>query len=185
MGNLPGNIVFRAKAVHNRHMSEDEKTVKKKIACSYNTILTSKFRKFKKRSFRNYTFSCLLYSIGITVVRGGVLLSLNTLMVFITFFLSVMSLAMIMIFGSAWYLARKHGDNSSMYTFSADGIHIQNEVNRVEENLGWDWIRSYEITNKALFLQTDTKKTFEIILDKEKISKEETDLLISWFESSR
>ena len=166
-------------------MPEAQKTVRKKIAYSYNTILTSKFRNFKKRSFRNYTFSCLLYSIGITVIRGGVLLSQNTLMVFISFFLIVMSLAMIMIFGSTWLLARKHGDNSSIYIFSADGIHIHNEISGEEEDLGWDWIRSYELTNKALFLKINTKKTFEIILEKEKISKEEADLLVSWFDSSR
>jgi hypothetical protein len=91
---------------------------------------------------------------------------------------------MIMIFGSSWLLARKHGGNSNLYTFSAEGIHIHNEINGEEEDLGWDWIRSYELTSKALFLQINTKKPFEIILEKEKISTEETDLLVSWFDSS-
>lgn len=166
-------------------MSDNQKSVKKKIAYSYNTILTAKFRNFKKRSFRNYTLSCLLYSVGITVVRGGELFSMNTLFVFVNFFIIVMSLVVIMILGSSWLLARKHGSNSNIYTFSADGIHIHNEINNESEDLGWDWIKSYELTKKALFLQINTKKPFEIILEKEKISTEEIDLLVSWYDSTR
>lgn len=178
------SIDAAAQSVHNILMSENQKTVKKKIAYSYNTILTAKLRNLRKRSIRNYTLSCLLFSVGITVFRGGVLLSINTLFVFVSFFLIVVSLVIIIIFGSSWLLIRKHGTKSSLYTFSAEGIHIRNEINNEEENLGWDWIKSYELTNKALFLQINRKKPFEIILKKEKINTEEIDLLVSWYDSS-
>ncbi|MDC7235719.1 MAG: hypothetical protein PQJ58_21025 [Spirochaetales bacterium] len=166
-------------------MSEHKKSVTKRIEYSYNSIMTAKFRNFRKKSFRNYTLSCVLYALGITVIRGGELLSLNTLMIFVNFFLIVMSLVMIMIFGSSWLLARKLKGNSNVYTFSADGIHILNEANKEEDTLGWDWIRSYEITRQALCLQINTKKPLEIILEKEKISQEEIELITSWIDQSR
>ena len=143
-------------------------------------ILTVKIRNFLKKSFWKYTASAALYSVGIRMIRKQEILSPATAMIFINFFLILMCLVFMMIVLSSILISRKLGNMNMTYTFSPEGIHIYNDLNGHEEEHGWEWILSHDLTKKALFMRVDAPKTFEIMLERSKLSEEEVELLISW-----
>jgi hypothetical protein len=156
--------------------------IKKTIVYSYTAILTVKIRNFLKKSFWKYTASAALYSVGIRIIRRREILSPATAMIFLNFFLILMCLVFMIIVLSSVLISRKLGSMKMYYTFSPEGIHIFNDLNGHEEEHGWEWILSRELTKKALFLRVDAPKTFEIMLERDKLSEEELVLLTSWME---
>ncbi|MDA3955916.1 hypothetical protein [Oceanispirochaeta sp.] len=161
-------------------MTEKKESFKIKIAYSYSTILSAKLRNFRKHSLLKYTFSAVIYSVVLTLIRGGNPLSKSGAIFFLNFFLLFICLSVLLMFVSSWLMARKYADKSMIYTFSSSGIHIHNEINKLEEEHDWNWIRSYELTKKALYLLIQSKKPFEIILNRPDLSQEELDSLILW-----
>ena len=153
---------------------------KKEILYSYATILRAKFRNFRKKSLLKYTAASLIYSGGLIVVRGGKLFTLGSVLVFLNFFLIFLSLSFILMIISSGILARKYQGWKMIYTFSASGIHVRNEMNGQEEDHDWDWIASHELTGRTLFLQVRSSKPFEIILDRDKLSPRELDSILKW-----
>ncbi len=159
--------------------------IKKTIVYSYMAILTVKIRNFLKKSFWKYTASAALYSIGIRIVRRQELLSSATAMIFLNFFLILMCLVFMMLVLSSILISRKLGGMKMYYTFSPEGIHVFNDLNGHEEEHGWEWILSHELTKKALFMRVDSPHTFEIMLERGTLSEEEIALLIAWAESGK
>lgn len=157
--------------------------IKKTIVYSYAAILTVKIRNFLKKSFWKYTASAALYSAGIRIIRRQDVFSPATAMIFLNFFLILMCLVFMLIVLSSVLISRKLGGMKMRYTFRPEGIRIFNDLNGHEEEHGWEWILSHDLTKKALFMRVDAPHTFEIMLERSKLSEEELALLTSWMEN--
>ena len=169
----------------NTENKSEDKTVRKTISYNYNAILTVKIRNFLKKSFWKYSASAVLYSVGIRMIRKQEILSPATAMIFLNFFLIVMCLVFMLIVLSSVLISRKLGGMKMFYTFSGEGIHIRNDLNGHEEEHGWEWILSHELAKKALFMRVDAPHTFEIMMERSKISEEELELLVAWMEDGK
>ena len=161
-------------------MPEEQISFQKTIAFSFSSIFHAKIRNFKKKSLVKYAFSSVILSAGIILNRGGNPLSKSGLLLCLNLFLLLSIFSLFCIYTSSLFMARKLAHKRMIYTFSRRGIHIVNQINGMEEEHDWSWIRSRELTKKAFYLKVRSKRPYEIILDLKKITDTELELLKKW-----